>query len=166
MSAGNFIYDIRDQQFILKEWLDMDKLLGMEAYRDYYSKDDVDSFLDVIYKICRDVMAPANQECDEIGLKFENGVVVTPPAVKKAYATVMEAGLGPQYSDREAEGRLPLVFNAAIAEMQINASPAVATYYGLTAGAGGVIQTYASPELKERFLPSPLPSSPGGLPIR
>ena len=162
MSAGNFIYDIRDQQFIIKEWLDMDKLLSMETYRDYYSKDDIDSFLEVAYKICRDVMAPANQECDEIGLKLENDVVITPPAVKKAYATVMEAGLGPQYADREAEGRLPLVFNAAIAEMQINASPATATYYGLTAGAGGVIQSYAAPELKERFLPKMFSGEWGG----
>jgi len=162
LSAGNFIYDTRDQMFILKEWLDMDKLFGMEAYRDYYTKDDIDSFIDVCYKICRDVLAPANTECDEIGLEFVDGVVVTPPAVKKAYATIMDAGLGPQSADREVEGRLPLVVSAATGEMLINASPAVATYYGLTAGAGGVIQTYSSPELKERFLPKMFSGEWGG----
>ncbi|CFX91894.1 Acyl-CoA dehydrogenase/oxidase C-terminal [Syntrophomonas zehnderi OL-4] len=162
MSAGNFIYDLRDSQFILKEWLDMDKLLGMEAYRDYYSKDDLDSFLEVNYKICRDVIAPANVECDEIGVKFIDGVVVTPEAIKKAYQTVMEAGLGPQNADREAEGRMPLIMNAAIGEMQINASPAVTTYWGLTMGAGGVIQSFAAPELKERFLPKMFSGEWGG----
>ncbi|HPT68934.1 MAG TPA: acyl-CoA dehydrogenase family protein, partial [Syntrophomonas sp.] len=162
MSAGNYIYDIRDNQFILKEWLDMDKLLGFETYRDYYTKDDFDSFLDVNNKICRDVIAPANVECDEIGVKLIDGVVTTPEAVKKAYATVMEAGLGPQNADREMEGRVPLVVNAIIGEMQINASPAVTTYWGLTMGAGGVIQTYAAPELKERFLPKMFSGEWGG----
>ena len=153
MSAGNYIYDLRDLQFVLNEWLDMDKLLSWEAYRDYYSKDDLNSFLDVNQKICRDVMGPANAECDEIGVQLIDGVVVTPPAVKKAYATVMEAGLGPQNADRELEGRLPLIVNAALGEMHINASPATTTYWGLTMGAGGVIQSFSTPELKERFLP-------------
>ncbi|MDD3895138.1 MAG: acyl-CoA dehydrogenase [Syntrophomonadaceae bacterium] len=162
MSAGNYIYDVRDLQFILKEWLDMDKLLGFEAYRDYYSIDDLDSILDVNYKISRDVIAPANVECDEIGVKFIDGKVITPEAVKKAYATVMEAGLGPQNADREAEGRMPLIMNAAIGEMQINASPAVTTYWGLTMGAGGVIQSFAAPELKERFLPKIFSGEWGG----
>ncbi|HPF21031.1 MAG TPA: acyl-CoA dehydrogenase [Syntrophomonas sp.] len=162
MSAGNYIYDMRDLQFILKEWLDMDKLLGFEAYRDYYSKDDLDSILDVNYKISRDVIAPANVECDEIGVKFIDGQVITPEAIKKAYAVVMEAGLGPQNADREVEGRMPLVMNAAIGEMQINASPAVTTYWGLTMGAGGVIQSFSTPELKERFLPKMFTGEWGG----
>ncbi len=85
MSAGNLIYDTRDLLFILKEWLDMDKLLGMEAYRDYYSKDDFDSILDVNLKIARDVIAPANVECDEIGVKFIDGIPVPPEGVRKAY---------------------------------------------------------------------------------
>jgi alkylation response protein AidB-like acyl-CoA dehydrogenase len=43
VAANNFIYDTRDLKFVLKEWLDLDKLLGFEAYRDYYGKDDVDN---------------------------------------------------------------------------------------------------------------------------
>ena len=162
MSAGNFIYDMRDLQFVMNEWLDMDKLLGWEVYRDFYTKDDLISFLDVNYKVCRDLIAPANAECDEIGVKFIDGVVITPPAVKKAYEAVMDAGIGPQNADREVEGRVPLVLNGALGEMQINASPAFTTYYGLTMGAGGVIQTYAAPELKERFLPKMFTGEWGG----
>lgn len=162
MSAGNLIYDTRDLLFILKEWLDMDKLLGMEAYRDYYSKDDFDSIIDVNYKIARDIIAPANVECDEIGVKFIDGIPVTPEGVKKAYQKVMEAGFGPHFADREAEGRIPLVLNAAVGEIQINASPAISTYWGLTAGAAGVIQSYSSAELKERFLPKMFSGEWGG----
>ncbi|CFX91933.1 Acyl-CoA dehydrogenase/oxidase C-terminal [Syntrophomonas zehnderi OL-4] len=162
MSAGNFIFDTRDTRFILKEWLDMDKLLGYPAYRDYYTKDDVDSFVDVVYKICRDVVAPANAECDEIGVKFVDGKVITPDGLKKAYDTVIEAGLGPQFADREAEGRLPWCFGSCLTEMIINASAATSAYWGLTMGAAGVIQTYAAPELKERFLPKMFNGQWGG----
>ncbi len=31
----------------------------------YYGIDDIDSFLDVNFKVCRDVMCPANKDADE-----------------------------------------------------------------------------------------------------
>jgi len=162
MSAGNFIFDTRDSRFILKEWLDLDKLLSYDAYKDYYTKEDADTFIDVVYKICRDVVGPANAECDEIGVKFVDGKVITPEAVKKAYATVIEAGFGPQYGDREVEGRMPWCFGSIMGEMIINGSPALSTYWGLTMGASAVIQNFATPELKERFLPKMFGGEWGG----
>ncbi|MGE5418453.1 MAG: acyl-CoA dehydrogenase [Acidobacteriota bacterium] len=153
MSATNFLFDTRDVKFILKEWLDLDKLLSYDTYKDYYSKDDVDSFIDVAYKIARDVLAPANDEADKIGAQFVDGKVITPPSFKNAYKTVMEAELGPQIAGREVEGHLPMCMGAPISEMMIGASAAIVTYWGLTAGAAGVIQSHAAPEYKEMFLP-------------
>jgi hypothetical protein len=34
MAANNFLFDTRDLKFILKEWLDLDKLLSLEPYRE------------------------------------------------------------------------------------------------------------------------------------
>ena len=70
MAANNFILDTRDHKFVLKEWLDLDKVLGFDAYKDYYTRDDVDTFIELVYKMCKDVIAPANGDCDEIGNKF------------------------------------------------------------------------------------------------
>ncbi|MGE5423387.1 MAG: acyl-CoA dehydrogenase family protein, partial [Ignavibacteriales bacterium] len=154
MPANNFLFDTRDLKFILKEWLDTDHVLSFDAYKDYYSKDDVDAFIDVTFKIARDVMAPANAESDEIGVKFIDGQVVTPPAFKNAYKTVMDAEIGPQWADREVEGHLPGIFAAVVNEMSISASAALVTYWGLTAGAAGVIQTYADQKYKDLFLPN------------
>jgi hypothetical protein len=83
MSANNFILDTRDHKFVLKEWLDVDKVLSFDAYKDYYTKEDADTFIELVYKMCKDVIAPANGECDEIGNKFVDGKVITPEASKK-----------------------------------------------------------------------------------
>ncbi|MGE5372519.1 MAG: acyl-CoA dehydrogenase [Solirubrobacterales bacterium] len=152
MSSTNFLFDTRDVKFVMKEWLDLDHLLSMPAYRDYYSKDDVDSFVDVAFKIARDVIGPANEASDKIGAQFIDGKVVTPEPIKVAYRTVMEAGLGPQVADREVEGRMPICMNAPLGEMFISASSAIPTYWGLTAGAAGVIQKHADQKYKDLYL--------------
>lgn len=70
MPHNNFLMNLRDIKFVIKEWLPMDKLLSLDAYKDYYAIDDIDNFLDVNYKVCRDVMCPANKDADEIGATF------------------------------------------------------------------------------------------------
>jgi alkylation response protein AidB-like acyl-CoA dehydrogenase len=153
LSATNFLYDTRDIKFILKEWLDLDKLLSFEPYRDYYSKDDVDSFVDVVYKMCRDQIAPVNEDLDKIGARFIDGKVVVPDSVKAAYHTVIDAGFGQQFADREVEGHLPRCMSAHLSEMIIAASAALFTYWSATDGVIGVIQEFGTPEVKQRFIP-------------
>lgn len=162
MPANNFLFDTREIKFVFKEWLDMDRLLSFPAYKDYYSKEDIDSFIDVAFKIARDVMAPANEDADKIGAQFVDGKVITPPSFKTAYKTVMEAGLGPQIADRETEGRLPYCINAALLEMLTAGSASVVTYWGLTGGAASLIQEYGSEEQKAKFLPKMLSGEWGG----
>jgi len=140
----------------MKEWLDMDKLLSSEGYKDYYGIDDIDGFLDVNYKICRDVMCPANKDADEIGMKFVGGTekaVESPAIYKSVYNTIMDAGLGPQFGDRQSEGRMPLAWYAPILEMQIGASPAIPMLWCLTQGASTVIQFEGTEKQKELYLP-------------
>lgn len=165
MPHNNYLYQTRDIKFQIKEWLDMEKLLSCDAYKDYYSIDDFDGFLDVCYKICRDVLCPANKDADEIGMKFVGGneqAVISPDSFKNVYNTVCEAGLGPQFANRSEEGRMPLSWYAPILEMQSGASPAIVMFWCLTAGATTVIQNNASEELKERFLPKMFSGEWGG----
>jgi hypothetical protein len=51
----------------MKEWLDMDKLLSCDGYKDYYGADDIDAFLEVNAKISRDVICPANKDSMKSG---------------------------------------------------------------------------------------------------
>ncbi|HBK54065.1 MAG TPA: acyl-CoA dehydrogenase, partial [Syntrophomonas wolfei] len=73
------------------------------------------------YKICRDVICPANKDSDEIGMKHVGGnekAVISPDVFKTVYNTVIEAGMGPGFGDRQVEGRMPLYWYAPILEMQ------------------------------------------------
>ncbi len=156
MSHNNYLYQTRDIKFQIKEWLDMNKLLSCDGYKDYYGVDDIDSFLDVNAKICRDVICPANKDGDEIGMKFVGGeeqAVISPDVFKTVYNTVIEAGLGPQFGNRQEEGRMPLAWYAPILEQQVGASPAMVMLWCLTQGASTVLQFEGTEKQQELFLP-------------
>ena len=165
MPHDNYLYQIRDIKFQMKEWLDMEKLMSCDAYKDYYAVDDLDGFLDVNYKICRDVICPANKEADNPGFRFVGGnehAAVSPDVFKTVYNTVCEAGLGPQWGDREVEGRMPLAWYAPILEMQSGASPALVMLWCLTQGATTVIQYNAAQKFKDLYLPKMYSGEWGG----
>jgi len=162
---NNYLYQTRDIKFQIREWLDMDKLLSCDAYKDYYGAEDIDAFLDVNAKICRDVICPANKDSDEIGMKFVGGeehAVVSPDSFKPAYDTVMEAGLGPQWGDRQSEGRMPLAWYAPILEQQVGASPAMVMLWCLTQGATTVLQFEGTEKQQELYLPKMFSGEWGG----
>ncbi|MDD3269630.1 MAG: acyl-CoA dehydrogenase [Syntrophomonadaceae bacterium] len=165
MPHNNYLYQMRDIKFQMKEWLDMEKLLSCDGYKDYYGVDDLDGFLDVNFKICRDVLCPANKDSDEIGFQFVGGnenAVKSPDVFKTVYNTVCEAGLGPQFGDREVEGRMPLAWYAPILEMQSGASPAMVMLWSLTQGATTVIQYNAAQRFKDLYLPKMYTGEWGG----
>ncbi len=165
MPHNNYLYQLRDIKFQMKEWLDIEKLLSCNAYKDYYGAEDLDAFLDVNYKICRDVICPANKESDEIGFRHVGGnenAVVSPDVFKVVYNTVMDAQLGPHFGDREVEGRVPLAWYAPILEMQTAASPAMVMLWCLTQGATTVIQDNAAQKFKDLYLPKMYSGEWGG----
>lgn len=165
MPHNNYLYQTRDIKFQTKEWLDMEKLLSLDAYKDYYGVDDIDAFLDVNFKVCRDVLCPANKDSDEIGMKFVGGeehAVESPDTFKTAYNTIMEAGLGPQFGNRQEEGRMPLAWYAPILEMQSGASPAMVMLWCLTQGATTVLQFEGTEKQQELFLPKMFTGEWGG----
>lgn len=151
--ATNYLFNHRDHKFIFKEWLDMEKLFSLEAYRDYYSSEDIDTYLDLALKIAKEVLAPTNDEADTMHAQLKDGQVITPPSFRDAYKKVMEAGLGPQVADREAEGKMPLSLSCAITETFAAACLALLMYWGLAAGAAGVIQKFAAKKWQDLFLP-------------
>jgi hypothetical protein len=162
MSVTNFLYDMRELKFVLKEWLDMEKLLSCPAYRDYYGVDDIDPIVDTTFKIVRDAIAPISKDSDNIGVSFIDGKVKTPDSFKKAFATINEAGLGAGNADREVEGHLPYTVIQSNYEMLCGANVGFTSFWGLSAGAISVIQQYASESLKQKFLPQMLSGEWGG----
>ncbi|HEX3012319.1 MAG TPA: acyl-CoA dehydrogenase [Syntrophomonadaceae bacterium] len=160
--ATNYLFNHRDHRFIYQEWLDMEKIFALEAYKDYYSSDDIDTYLNLAFKLGKEVLAAANDEGDNLHAQFVDGQVKAPPSFKNAYQKIMEAGFGPQYADREADGKMPLSLQGSIAETLLSANVALVTYWGLTAGATGVIQAFADQKYKDLFLPKMFSGEWGG----
>ena len=83
--ASNYIYSSRDHKFILKEWLDMGKVFSFDAFKDYYSVDDIDNILDQALKVAREVTAPTRDDNEGIQAQFNEGKVIVPPSFKEVY---------------------------------------------------------------------------------
>jgi len=161
---SNYLLNTRDIKFVIKEWLDMPSLLSLDAYNEYYGIDDIDNFLDVNFKICRDVICPANKDADEMGCTFVGGnelAVLTPDSYKTVYKTVCEAELGPQFGFR-GDGKIPLSWYAPILEMQSAASASIVMFWCLTQGATTVLQDYGTQKQQDMFLPKMYTGEWGG----
>jgi len=149
----NYAYKTRDIKFILKEWLPTDAIFAYEKYKDYYSVDDIDTFIDQVDKIAREIYAAAAEEGEKKPVYFENGKVYLPTSFKQLYKYMNENGWGVSNIDENAEGTIPFILNCAFNEFLLAANISFHTLISLSSGAAGLIQSYADDDLKEMFLP-------------
>ncbi|HBV87580.1 MAG TPA: acyl-CoA dehydrogenase [Desulfosporosinus sp.] len=160
--ASNFRYNTRDHKFIIKEWLDGQKILGLKRFRDVYGMEDVDGILDQSLKVCRDVVAPSNDDGDTIRAVFKDGKVTVPPSFHHAFKYVAENGWGASNKDKDGEGSLPSLLYGAVHEYMIAANPAFVAYLGLPGGVGSVIKQFGSKEQIDFFTPKLFETTWGG----
>jgi len=160
--ASNFLYSTRDHKFIIKEWLDGEKILNLPKFKDYYSLEDVDQILDQALKVCREVVAPSNDDGDKIGARFQDGRVTLPPSFHEAYRYVQENGWGSSHKDVEGEGILPGLLYGAVHEYMIAANPAFVSYVGLAGGIASVIKAFGTKEQIDLFTPKMFAGTWGG----
>lgn len=151
--AANFLLNTRDHKFILKEWLPMSQIFTYDAFKESYSVEDIDMILDQAHKMCREILAPTNEEGDKNPARLVDGEVVLPESFKEAYRFVQENGWGSSNLDHESGAALPETVLTAVNEFMLGANPAFVPYVGATTGAARLIQTFGSDRLKEMFLP-------------
>ena len=149
--ASNYIYTSRDHKFIFKEWLDMGKVFGFDAFKDYYSIDDIDNILDQALKVAREVTAPSRDDNELIQAQFKEGKVTVPPSFKEAYWFLNQNGWGGSNEDEEAEGHLPQTLFRACIEYQMAANAALMPYILATAGAATLISSFGSDQVKKLY---------------
>ncbi|KGK85479.1 acyl-CoA dehydrogenase [Desulfosporosinus sp. HMP52] len=151
-----FRYNMRDLKFILKEWLPTEEVLNFDRFKDIYSIEDVDSILTEAYKVAREVISPINAEGDKNPVKFENGVVTSPPGYKEVFRFIQQNGWGSSSECVELEGGMPLMLFKAANEPMVAACPAMGSNIKLTTGAANLIIDFGTEEDKSRFLPKML----------
>lgn len=142
----------RDQKFVLKEYLDLNKLFETDRFKDGYSLEDVDAILDSALKGAKEVVGPSCKDSDEIGCKYVDGKVITPQSTKDAYFFINKNGYAGSNYDPDDESAMPMAMLWATYEYFIAANPSIGTLYQGTTGAAGLIRDFGNEELKKTYL--------------
>lgn len=159
--ASNFAYNTRDIKFILKEWLPTEEVFAYPKYDGYYSKDDIDMFIDQFFKIAAEVIFPTDEDGENNPVRFEDGKVIVPPTYPAVFKYIQENGWGSSNIE-DTEGVIPQILVCFINELMTAASTSFPGYIGLASGAANLIQTFGDQKLKDMFLPKMFSGDWGG----
>lgn len=148
---------VRDFQFALKEWLNVEQYQGkIEGFDDLSF---VDAILDEGARYTQEVLFPLNQKGDEEGLRLEKGEdgynkVHLPDGFNEAYQQYVENGWGSFACDAAYGGQgLPNVLNAPFIEMVCSSNLSFGLLPGLTHGAYTALHIFGTEEQKQKYLP-------------
>ncbi|MFL9867036.1 acyl-CoA dehydrogenase [Paraburkholderia fungorum] len=156
----SLILSRRDLNFLLYEWLDVEKLTTAARYADH-SRETFDAALDTCEKIATDLFATHNKKNDEQEPHFDGETVHVIPEVGRALAAFGEAGLMAAGQDYELGGmQLPMVLEKAGFAWFNAANIGTTTFPFLTIGNANLLLTYGTrkqidtfvrPEMEGRF---------------
>lgn len=143
---------IRDFQFVLREFLQLEKHRDVPGISDVL--DMADPVLEAGAQLCEEVLFPLNQVGDKDGLIYKDGTVTTPKGFKEAYKAYCEGGWPSFTCDPNYGGQgLPEVLNIPIMEMACSSNLSFGLTPGLSHGAYNAIVAHASDALKTKYLP-------------
>jgi len=145
---------LKDIEFLVNDVFELPKQwANYDALQDFNSE-LVSAVFEEAAKIAEGVLAPIDRDGDEQGCRLENGGVVTPEGFKEAYQQLAEGGWVGITGNPEFGGQgMPKALTLLIGEIFYGASQSFQTYLALTSGACLCIDSHASEELKETYLP-------------
>ena len=140
---GNLLVNMRDQQFVLFEQLNLEKIFASEKYGDY-TKEDIKMIIDEAEKMAVNEIFPTLKE-GEVGCELKDGQVHVPKCFHEPWKKFTEAGwISPMDSPDVGGQGLPHTAGWAIQELMASANYAFGMYGGLTHGAANMINHYGT----------------------
>jgi acyl-CoA dehydrogenase len=145
---------VADVQFLLNDVFHWERYSNLPGFTDA-TPDVVAAILEEGGKLADEVLQPVNQSGDREGCKRnDDGSVTTPKGFKEAYKAYAEGGWIGIAANPEYGGQgLPYTLAAILNEFHAGANMAFTMYPGLTQSAIAAIDTHASTELKQLYLP-------------
>ncbi len=149
---GNSIVNMRDQQFVLFEQLDTEKLFASELFSGF-SKEDALMMQKEAEKMAVNVILPTYAEGDKVGCELKDGKVHVPECYREPYKKFVEGGWASSIRSPEVGGQgMPIVLATAYSELFSAANFAFIMYPGLSNGAGGLIEDSGTEEQKKKYM--------------
>ena len=145
---------VGDVLFLLEDVFHWERYSNLPGFADA-TPDVVAAILEEGAKLANEVLNPVNQSGDREGCKRnDDGSVTTPKGFKEAYKAYAEGGWIGISANPEYGGQgLPYTLAAILNEFHAGANMAFTMYPGLTQSAIAAIDTHATAELKQLYLP-------------
>jgi len=147
---------VKDIEFVLNNVAELDDLVRDGKFSDL----DGETIMMVINEVGRfiaEVIAPINQEGDQIGATWNDGEVSVPPSFRSVYEQFVASGFGAVPFDPEyGGGGFPWITAIAIQEMLTSACMSFALCPLLTQGAIDALMHHGSEDQRQMYLPKML----------
>ncbi|HRM16426.1 MAG TPA: acyl-CoA dehydrogenase family protein, partial [Acinetobacter parvus] len=145
---------LADMKFILNDVFKAEQFWQSNENLAHVDAATAEAILEEMAKFAQNVTHPLNRTGDEEGARWVNGEVFTPAGFKEAFRQYAEGGWIGLGADEEWGGQaMPKMLTVLSDEMLFATNPSFMLYPLLSVGAGMALNSYASQEQKETYLP-------------
>ncbi|WP_343595671.1 acyl-CoA dehydrogenase C-terminal domain-containing protein [Acinetobacter sp.] len=145
---------LADMRFILNDVFNAEKFWQSHQKLQHIDAATAEAILEEMAKFAKNVTLPINRSGDEEGAHYANGEVTTPKGYKDAFLQYAEGGwIGLGADERWGGQSMPKMLTVLADEMIFATSPAFMLYPLLSVGAGMALNSYASEQQKQTYLP-------------
>ncbi|RZJ21106.1 acyl-CoA dehydrogenase C-terminal domain-containing protein [Acinetobacter sp.] len=145
---------LADMKFILNDVFNAEQFWQNNENLAHVDAATAEAILEEMAKFAQNVTLPLNRTGDEEGATYSNGNVTTPAGFKEAFKQYAEGGWIGLAADEEWGGQaMPKMLTVLADEMLFATNPSFMLYPLLSVGAGMALNSYASQEQKETYLP-------------
>ncbi len=154
--AEKFISD-RNLKFLLYEVNNIESLLKYPRFADH-SKEVFDMILDTAMRMGKDLIKPLFEEMDRKGPEYVNGGVKVHPKVRDVMRAAGDGGwIASVFPYEDGGQQLPFTVGVMLPTAIFGAANySAVAFHGLTHGAAGLIVSYGTQEMKDKYLPKML----------
>lgn len=153
---NNYKPPLRDIDFLLNDVFAAESLWAtLPALENLLDRSTANAVLEEAGMLASATLAPLDRSGDEEGAQWQDGLVTTPSGFRDAYSTYAGGGwIGLSGNPQFGGMGMPKMLAVHVEEMLYAANSSFALYSVLSSGACLAIDTHASRELKDIYLPA------------
>lgn len=145
---------LADMRFVLEDVFNANQFWQENEHLNHVDMDTAQAILEEMAKFAQNITLDLNRTGDEQGASYQDGTVTTPAGFKEAFRQYAEGGwIGLGADEAWGGASMPKMLTVLADEMIFSTNPSFMLYPLLSVGAGMALNSYASQEQKETYLP-------------